>query len=126
MKKSYSELLKHPKWQKKRLEILNRDGFSCMDCGDSESTLHVHHIKYIYGNDIWDYNDSNFVTLCESCHNDITKMKKYIKSTIDDTFISLDEILEFTKIIDLLKQSYIYDLVEIRKSINNYFIKNKL
>jgi len=29
---TYAEKLKHPLWQRKRLEILNRDGFKCAQC----------------------------------------------------------------------------------------------
>lgn len=45
-KEIYSEKLKDPRWQKKRLEILNRDEFACRFCGDNKSTLNVHHISY--------------------------------------------------------------------------------
>jgi hypothetical protein len=68
-KNSYSEKLKDPRWQKKRLEILSRDNFSCLICGDSESTLHVHHRYYINGREPWDYNDNLLATLCDSCHS---------------------------------------------------------
>lgn len=67
--KTYSEKLKDPRWQKKRLEILNRDKFKCQSCGNGELTLHVHHTKYIRGNDPWDYKDNFLVTLCELCHD---------------------------------------------------------
>lgn len=43
---TYSEKLKSPKWQKKRLEILQRDEFTCQHFNDKENTLHVHHIAY--------------------------------------------------------------------------------
>ena len=45
-RKSYYEKLLDPRWQKKRLEILNRDEFKCRSCGDDKSTLHVHHGYY--------------------------------------------------------------------------------
>jgi hypothetical protein len=69
MKKTttYSEKLKDPRWQKKRLEILQRDLFSCQSCCDDKSTLHVHHRIYFDG-DPWDTPDDFLVTLCESCH----------------------------------------------------------
>lgn len=67
-KKSYSEQLKDPRWQKKRLEIMSRDNFRCFLCEDSSSTLHVHHKKYIKGKQPWDYVDDNYITLCEKCH----------------------------------------------------------
>lgn len=65
---TYSQKLKDPRWQKKRLEILSRDKFTCQACADSESTLHVHHLFYVRGVDPWDYEDFALVTLCESCH----------------------------------------------------------
>jgi|SRR5579884_1986459 len=67
-RRSYSELLRHPKWQRKRLEVMNRDGFRCTECGDEESELHVHHKTYIAGKDPWDYPLENFSTLCHRCH----------------------------------------------------------
>ena len=33
----YSEKLKDPRWQKKRLEILERDNFRCQYCGDKNA-----------------------------------------------------------------------------------------
>lgn len=70
MKKiDYKEQIKSPKWQKKRLEILNRDNFTCQMCGDTNSTLHVHHTIYIPGKNIWDYNDLQLITLCDKCHS---------------------------------------------------------
>jgi hypothetical protein len=65
---TYSEKLKDPRWQKKRLEVLQRDGFTCCDCSDTKKTLHVHHKSYSKGRDPWDYPDDNFSTLCEDCH----------------------------------------------------------
>lgn len=65
---NYSELLKDPRWQKKRLEIMQRDGFACALCMDEKSTLHVHHKKYINGRAPWEYEDKFLITLCDSCH----------------------------------------------------------
>lgn len=72
---TYSEKLKHPKWQKKRLQILSRDKFTCKKCGDTETQLHVHHKEYISGNDPWDYDNKLLITLCEDCHSIIEKLK---------------------------------------------------
>lgn len=66
---TYSEKLKDPRWQKKRLEILDRDEFKCRICNDSKSTLHVHHKYYEYNKDPWDYTDITYITLCETCHD---------------------------------------------------------
>ena len=66
--KTYSEKLKDPRWQKKRLEIMERDGWACSFCGDKESTLHIHHIEYKPYGDPWEYPNHLMFTLCESCH----------------------------------------------------------
>lgn len=64
----YSEKLRDPRWQKKRLEILEKDAWTCKLCDDSESTLAVHHRRYLPNMDPWDYPDHLLVTLCEDCH----------------------------------------------------------
>jgi hypothetical protein len=74
--KTYEEKLKSPKWQKRRLEIMNRDNFTCKKCGDTETQLHVHHLEYVNGNDPWDYEDNQLVTLCEDCHTIVEQIKK--------------------------------------------------
>ena len=65
---NYSELLKDPRWQKKRLEIFDRDGWKCVECGEIRTNLHGHHIKYIKNRLPWDYPDHLIITLCENCH----------------------------------------------------------
>ena len=78
----YSDLLKNPLWQRKRLEIMKRDKWKCFWCGDNTTTLHVHHIRYIYGRNPWEYDNSNFITLCENCHENGTSINKFILLTI--------------------------------------------
>lgn len=68
-KLTYAEMLKDPRWQKRKTEILTRDRFTCQLCGDTEKSLHVHHLRYIKGNKPWEYNDEDLITLCEDCHS---------------------------------------------------------
>lgn len=82
---TYSEKLKSPKWQKKRLEVLNRDDFTCTLCGDTESTLHIHHKSYKKNTEPWDYELDNFQTLCEVCHDISTGLNK-----INETVLSIE------------------------------------
>ena len=70
MKKTYAELLRDPRWQKKRLEIMQRDNFSCVICSSKDKTLHVHHCFYKKGADPWDYPNDSLVTLCFDCHEE--------------------------------------------------------
>lgn len=68
----YLEKLRDPRWQKKRLEILSRDEWTCQCCFDTTSTLHVHHRRYLPKREPWEYPDGHLVTLCESCHQNET------------------------------------------------------
>jgi hypothetical protein len=67
-KLSYSQKLLDPRWQKKRLEVLDAAEFQCEICGDSKSTLHVHHKQYIKGHEVWEYEREQLACLCETCH----------------------------------------------------------
>lgn len=75
MKINYSYLLKDPRWQKKRLEILHRDGFKCKLCGDTKAQLQVHHKKYENSILPWDYPNGDLITLCVHCHEAATLSK---------------------------------------------------
>lgn len=72
---NYSELLKDPLWQKKRLEIMKRDDFKCKICGDNKSTLHSHHITYEEDKKPWEYQNNRIITLCERHHSEIHEHK---------------------------------------------------
>lgn len=65
---TYSEKLQDPRWQKKRLEIMSRDGFRCIKCESETNTLTVHHFYYISGRMPWEYPNESMVTLCRKCH----------------------------------------------------------
>lgn len=66
--KSYREKIKDPRWQRKRLLIMDRDGWACQKCRDKTKCLNVHHKFYIPGLEPWEYKDEDLVTLCEDCH----------------------------------------------------------
>lgn len=67
-KLAYSEQLRHPNWQRKRLEALEAAGWQCWNCGDKETTLNVHHRRYVKGRMAWEYDLSELAVLCEPCH----------------------------------------------------------
>lgn len=56
-----------PRWQRKRLEIMDRDGFSCVACSDKSSTLNVHHKRY--RGELWESPSDELQTLCDGCHS---------------------------------------------------------
>ena len=78
----YWKLLKDPRWQKKRLEILNRDEWACSICQDTEKELQIHHNRYEYGKPVWEYDDKDLITLCCDCHKTVTEAGKEIKAML--------------------------------------------
>lgn len=115
---TYSEKLKDPRWQKKRLEIFQRDGFTCQYCDDPDSQLQVHHKFYVYGKDPWEYENSTLTTLCGSCHENITMLKKEVKSIIDLDFDNIDYLGEIHSILTSLKKMRMCDIIELRRALN--------
>lgn len=65
---TYSEKLKDPRWQKRRLEIFKRDQFMCQRCFSEKNTLNVHHLVYRRGVEPWDADHRDLLTLCSYCH----------------------------------------------------------
>jgi len=70
---NYNSLLKHPKWFKKRNQILSRDGNACVICR-SKFKLQVHHRQYHINTKTgrflapWEYEPKYLITLCSNCH----------------------------------------------------------
>lgn len=65
---SYSDKLRDPRWQRMRLQIMERDRFHCVECGSGDNTLNVHHGCYLPGLAPWEYEAHLLHTVCESCH----------------------------------------------------------
>jgi hypothetical protein len=63
----YSQKLTHPKWQKRRLEILQKADWKCVCCGQADQQLEIHHLQYGEG-EPWDVPDSFLECLCHDCH----------------------------------------------------------
>jgi len=68
---SYGDLLRDPRWQKKRLEMLEAAGWKCSGCEKTTETLHVHHVHYRRGAMPWEYDASELRVLCETCHTNV-------------------------------------------------------
>ncbi|HEY5590661.1 MAG TPA: HNH endonuclease [Paludibacter sp.] len=98
MAQTYLDKLKSPKWQKKRLEILERDEFTCIDCGSSDKNLQVHHTIYINDRNPWEYENFQLITLCEDCHEKFTSINKLIKVQIS-RFNQLTELQSINEIL---------------------------
>ena len=109
-RKTYSEKLRDPRWQRKRLEVMQRDNFECKWCMNNEKTLNVHHLQY--SGEPWDTPIEHLITLCEDCHKDDHDMRKCAE----------DELLKTLKL-----AGYSYDHITwlsfaIKKSIGDPWI----
>lgn len=80
MSKDWHSLYRDPRWQKKRLEVLERAEWHCENCGDSESELQVHHGFYESNRKPWEYEPTAYFALCESCHEEGDRARRLIKS----------------------------------------------
>jgi hypothetical protein len=87
VKKSYSELLRDPRWQRKRLEIMERANWQCEACGDAGTTFNVHHKLYRKGAAPWEYSSDELAALCENCH----KAEHHAKETLNTLIASFDQ-----------------------------------
>lgn len=79
---------KDPRWQKKRLEVLNEKGWRCEECGDKNTTLHVHHVYYVKGRDVWNYSIDDLLVLCEDCHKFTHVVDDDIKRVLSEVWLN--------------------------------------
>jgi len=68
MSAGYKEKLADPRWQKKRLEIFNRDNWTCQHCSSKTTQLEIHHISYWGHLQPWEYPNDLLITVCRNCH----------------------------------------------------------
>src|SRR3954468_12061969 len=83
---SYTQQLKSPRWQAKRLEIFLRAGFKCEACDRDNEPLHVHHLRYPkWGLPPWDVPNEHLECLCETCHACRTEWNAHTRKLIELT-----------------------------------------
>lgn len=67
---SYQHQLDSEEWAAFAKRIKERHPF-CRYCRRKDVLLNVHHIFYDWSRKLWEYNDSEVVVLCETCHNEM-------------------------------------------------------
>lgn len=73
---------KDPRWQMRRLEVMQRFGFSCAVCLRSDKELHVHHKHYVTGRKPWEYADDELLCVCKDCHEQYTELSREIRASL--------------------------------------------
>lgn len=105
--KNYTEKLRDPRWQKKRLKVFERDNWTCQMCGETEKELQINHKKYT--GEPWEAPDEDLETLCCDCHEGISPI---------NTGKSIKECLE--NAIDLMEKRFDPDYSEIKTGIRDF------
>lgn len=111
----YSEKLKSPQWQKKRLEILQRDNFTCQICSDTETELHVHHLKY--SGEPHEALNEDLQTLCKHCHSLI----EYLKDVLEPNEVVKVKKFKEKIILTSTKYTFIYT-IKNNQLIDDYLV----
>lgn len=86
---NYRDKLKDPRWQRKRLEVLQRDSFTCCHCGDDKNELHIHHLKY--SGDPWEAEMDDMITVCRHCHSIVEVIKPILPDAIVKQIVRIGE-----------------------------------
>lgn len=81
-KMTFAEQIKHPNWQKRRLQRLEAAGWECQDCYAKDAQLQVHHKRYLKGRLYWDYDDTDLIVLCRACHEQAHGVKALLDQAI--------------------------------------------
>ena len=84
-----------PRWQKRRLEILEKDGWKCIDCKSATKTLNVHHRYYVAKRDPWQYPDWALITLCRDCHKELHDTDKFSREGNESSFDQWEDSIQF-------------------------------
>ncbi len=110
----YSEKLKDPRWQKKRLQILERDNWTCLKCNATDKTLNVHHKYYELYENVWDYPTYALITLCSDCHKEEHASKREYEKMVINHFYNTGANLglDLMRLNELMCDAYIgYDYI---------------
>lgn len=105
----YKEQLANPEWQKKRLQVFERDGFCCNLCSATDTELHVHHKEYHKGKKAWEYDLSNFMTVCKYCHEILEALKSAKATALSvGKFIHPSGVITFSVVARIGKEILIF------------------
>lgn len=92
----YSGKLQDPRWQKKRLEVFQRDNWTCQCCGSKTTQLEIHHVDYWDGKQPWEYPNDMLLTACRTCHGSEQirfKHEKYLLQALKQNGFMANDLL---------------------------------
>ena len=100
---TYSQKLKDPRWQRRRLQVLEAANWKCERCEAADKTLHVHHNFYRSKSEPWEYPSHAFAALCEECHELAEVDRRELQSCIESIYEAEFAAVNLHSAIGLLK-----------------------
>jgi hypothetical protein len=114
-----------PRWQKLRLEVLEKWDFSCACCGNKKKELHVHHIQYKKNSKIWEYENFELIALCSQCHEKLHYELDEIQQLIT-TIITQPETENCLGVFETIKElKYVFFENAIARLHNEAFLASR-
>lgn len=109
----YQAMLRDPRWQKRRLEILSAHEFKCDECGDTKHELQVHHCWYTKGSAPWEYEDACYRVLCNGHHEQWHDNKAELDQAVSNLSLKdLQLVCGMVQITDSNRRESLYKIVE--------------
>lgn len=109
--KTYYEKLKDPRWQKLRLQAMEKADFHCQICFNNKSTLNVHHKEYFKGHEPWEYELNQLSVLCEDCHKSHHEHKDILKKV--SSYLEFDGPKDRTAIAFIIAGFCLFDYLSL-------------
>ncbi|HUX57111.1 MAG TPA: hypothetical protein VMV77_09060 [Bacteroidales bacterium] len=116
-KLSYLDQLKTPQWKEKRDQIMQRDNYTCQECGGKDTSLNVHHKLYIANRTAWDYHHLFLITLCESCHKKRHQRLQLIHERLG--FMNNDQLYFTIDIVNMLQLASSEECLQMLESLTS-------
>jgi hypothetical protein len=107
MSHEYSEKLRDPRWQRKRLECMNAAGWACEICKHQYEELMVHHKVYRRSeitNELlepWEYPQQDLQCLCKTCHT-----LKHLQQVKVAQYAEHEKLLRVTKVVRISSEEF--------------------
>lgn len=120
MSLEYKEQLSNGSWQEKRLQIFNRDNFSCTICG-SKQNIQLHHKDYLPDIKPWEYPSDMLTTLCGKHHkeeNPRERIEGWLSNSLRMKGFMVGDLLALSTLIDN-SQQFTESLLKILRSHQN-------
>ncbi len=98
---AYKDDLENINWQRRRLEIFERDNWTCQNksCDRVNDKMDVHHYLYLGDLKPWMYPNDMLITLCRNCHQKEqgrTELETNLATTLKMKGFLMSDLLSFS------------------------------